>query len=318
MPESSRRRRRWGRTGRLAGRVVLITGGARGIGEHTARLAAAQGAHVALVGLEPQRLAALSAELGHGHAWFEADVTDQQALDRAVAATVAQLGGIDVVVANAGIANNGTVAVNSVDALVRTIDVNLIGTVRTVSATLPHIVERRGYILLISSAAAFTVLPGMAAYCAAKAGVEQFGNSLRLELAHKGVRVGTAHPGWIDTDLVRDQKDELRSFDDALSRMPWPLSVYTSVEVCAQALVDGIVGRRRRIFVPRALVVVQALRTLFVGPVGDLLIRREARTMVPALEREVRELGREFGRQSTGIPTVGDQGAESPSSPPLP
>src|SRR4029453_14519934 len=119
------------------------------------------------------------------HPWFECDVTDQDAVDRAVADTVDALGGIDVVVANAGVSNNGTVAVNPPDALARTIEVNLLGVVRTVSAALPPVTARRGYLLLVSSAAAFTVLPGMAAYCASKAGVEQFGNALRLEVAHK-------------------------------------------------------------------------------------------------------------------------------------
>ncbi|HEX2091312.1 MAG TPA: SDR family NAD(P)-dependent oxidoreductase [Longimicrobiaceae bacterium] len=123
----------------LAGKVVLITGPARGIGAETARMLAAREARLSLVGREPERLAALAAELGGGHPWFECDVTDQAALDRAVAGTVEALGGIDVVVANAGIASNGTVAVGPVEALVRTIEVNLIGVVRTVSATLPHV-----------------------------------------------------------------------------------------------------------------------------------------------------------------------------------
>jgi short-subunit dehydrogenase len=64
---------------------------------------------------------------------------------------------------------------------VRTVEVNLVGVIRTVSATLPHITERRGYVLIVSSVAAFTMMPGMAAYAASKAGVEQFANSLRLE-----------------------------------------------------------------------------------------------------------------------------------------
>ncbi|HYR06468.1 MAG TPA: SDR family NAD(P)-dependent oxidoreductase, partial [Longimicrobium sp.] len=145
----------------LAGKVVLITGAARGIGAETARRLAARGARVSLVGREPQLLAAVAAELGAGHAWYEADVTDQAALDRAVAATVRDLGGIDVVFANAGIASNGTVAVTPVDALVRVLEVNLIGVVRTVSATLPHVLERRGYVLLVSSASALAPLPGM-------------------------------------------------------------------------------------------------------------------------------------------------------------
>src|ERR687886_2533232 len=102
----------------LRGRTVLITGPARGIGAEAARQLAARGARLALVGLEPERLAALAAELGGGTAWFECDVTDQAALERAAAGTVAALGGIDVVVASAGVASNGTVAVTPVEALV--------------------------------------------------------------------------------------------------------------------------------------------------------------------------------------------------------
>jgi NAD(P)-dependent dehydrogenase (short-subunit alcohol dehydrogenase family) len=279
----------------LAGKVVFITGAARGIGEHTARLAAARGAHVALVGLEPGRLAALAGELGGSPVWFDCDVTDQASLDRAVAGTVEAFGGIDAVVANAGIANRGTVAVGDINALTRTVEVNLIGVMRTVGATVSHVIDRRGYLLLVSSAAAFTALPGMAAYCASKAGVEHFGNAIRLELAHRGVRVGTAHPSWVDTDLVRDAKDDLPAFREALRKLPWPLGSTTSVQACADAFVDGIERRRRRIYVPRAVGAVQAIRTAVLSPLSDLVIGRTARTSVPLMEAQVRTLGRAFG-----------------------
>ncbi len=284
----------------LRDRVVFITGPARGIGERTARLAAAHGAKVALAGLEPDRLRTLAAELGEGHLWFDCDVTDQESLQRAVDGTVSALGGIDVVVANAGIANNGTVAVNPPDALARTIEVNLIGVIRTVSATLPAITASKGYVLLISSAAAFTVLPGMAAYCAAKAGVEQFGNALRLEVAHTGVRVGTAHPIWVDTDLVRDQQQDLRTFRESIRKLPYPLSATMTLDRCARALIDGIERHRQRIFIPRSLAAVQALRTVFTGPVAGAVLRRKAARLVPQLEAEVRALGRAFGERSAG------------------
>src|SRR4051812_2384864 len=114
-----------GMTYDIAGKVVLITGPARGIGAGTGRQLAARGARLSLVGLEADRLATLADELGAGHRWFECDVTDQTALDRAVGGTVDAFGGIDVVMANAGVASNGTVAVTPVEALVRTIDVNL-------------------------------------------------------------------------------------------------------------------------------------------------------------------------------------------------
>jgi short-subunit dehydrogenase len=261
--------------------------------------AAARGARVALVGLEPERLAALAAALGHGHAWHQCDVTDQAGLDRAVAAMAEALGGIDVVVANAGVANNGTVAANPVSALARTIEVDLVGVVRTVSTTLPHVVRGRGYYLLVSSAAAFTVLPGMACYCAAKAGVEQFGNALRLELAHKGVAVGTAHPSWVETDLVRDLRDDLPVLRRALPQLPGPLGASVTAAACAEAFVDGIERRRRRVYVPRTLALVQAMRTLFAGPAAEIVLRRRARALVPELEREVARLGRPFGQHST-------------------
>ena len=286
----------------LAGKAVLVTGAARGIGAATARAAAARGARVALVGLEPERLATMAASLGPTHAWHEGDVTDQAGLEQAVAAMAQALGGIDVVVANAGVASYGTVATNPVSALARTIEVDLVGVVRTVSATLPHVIQGRGYYLLVSSAAAFTVLPGMACYSAAKAGVEQFGNALRLELAHKGVDVGTAHPSWVETDLVRDLRDDLPVLRRTLPRLPGPLGVSMTAATCAEAFVDGIERRRRRVYVPRTLAGVQAMRTVFAGPAAELVLRRRARALVPELEREVSRLARPFGRHSTEVP----------------
>jgi NAD(P)-dependent dehydrogenase (short-subunit alcohol dehydrogenase family) len=283
-------------------KVVLITGAARGIGAETARRLAAKGARVALVGLEPDRLRALADELGECAVWFEADVTDQDSTNAAVEGTVSAFGGIDVVLPNAGVANNGTVAVSPADAVVRTIQVNLEGVVRTVCAALPHVTERRGYVALVSSTAAFTMMPGMAAYAASKAGVEQFANCLRLEVAHKGVKVGSIHPGWIDTDMVRDQRKDLKTFDAAFERFPWPMNATTSVDECADAIVDGIERRRAKVYVPKAIGLVQTLRTFATGPIVSRVIAREAKTMVPQLEAEVAGLGRYFGGTSVGIP----------------
>src|SRR4051794_18431739 len=287
---------------RLDDKVVMITGAARGIGAETARRAAAKGARVSLVGLEPERLRAVAEEIGERAAWFEADVTDQDSMDGAVAGTVAAFGGIDVVLANAGVGNSGTVAISPPDVLLRTIEINLNGVVRTVSAALPHITERRGYVMIVSSTAAFTMMPGMAAYAASKAGVEQFANCLRLEVAHKGVDVGSVHPGWIDTDMVRDHRKDLKTFDAAFERFPWPMNATTSVEECADAIVDGIERRRSRVYVPKAIGGLQALRTLATGPIASWLIRREAKKMVPELEAEITGLGRYFGGSSVGIP----------------
>jgi len=285
----------------VEGRVVLVTGPARGIGEATARRLAARGAKLALVGLEPERLATLARELGAGHAWFECDVTDQGALDRAVAGTVEALGGIDVVVANAGVASNCTVAAGPVEALVRTIEVNLVGVVRTVSATLPHVTARRGYYLLVSSAAAIAALPGISTYAASKSGVEFFGNALRLEVAHKGVAVGVAHPCWIDTDLVRDQRRDLGTFDEMLKNLPGPFGTITPVGECADAFVAAIEGRKRKVFIPKSLAPLAAIRQLFMSPLSDWVMKRHAKRLIPETERELATIDRAFGASSMGM-----------------
>jgi NAD(P)-dependent dehydrogenase (short-subunit alcohol dehydrogenase family) len=282
-------------TDTMRDKVALVTGPARGIGAEVARVLASRGARLALVGLEPARLGSLARDLGSGHAWFECDVTDQAALARAVSGAVAALGGIDVVVANAGIACHGTVAVAPVEAMARVIEVNLIGVVRTVSATLPHVTARKGYYLLVSSAAALAAMPGLAAYAAAKSGVEQFANALRLEVAHKGVGVGSAHPCWIDTDLVRDARHDIGAFDRLLQRLPGPFGIVTPVEECAAALVRGIERRLRKVFVPRSLAPLAALRQLVMSPLGDYILRRNARRLLPEMEGEAATLGRAFG-----------------------
>jgi len=295
----------------VGGKVVLVTGPARGIGAETARRLAARGARLSLVGLEPELLKALAEELGGGHVWFGCDVTDQRALDAAVAGTVEALGGIDVVIANAGIASQGTVAVAPVEALVRTIEVNLIGVVRTVSATLPHVAARRGYYLLVSSAAALAPLPGIATYAAAKSGVEQFGNVLRLELAHRGVQVGVAHPSWIDTDLVRDARRDLESFNEVLKTLPGPFGSLTPVGECAEAFVRAVERRRRKIYVPRTLGPLAAVRQLFASPLAEYVSIRRALRLLPKSEQEVRALGRAFGAHSMGMGDRPDAGDDS-------
>ncbi|MGY1773381.1 SDR family oxidoreductase [Blastococcus sp. SYSU D00813] len=285
----------------LAGKSVLITGAARGIGAALARKAAARGARVALAGLEPELLARVADELGPEHLWVECDVTDPEALATAVQRVVDTFGGLDVVVANAGIAPLTTVMTSSAHALARTIEVNLIGTMLTAHAALPYVAKRRGHVLLVSSAAAFTVLPGMSAYCASKAGVERFGDALRLEVAHRGVTVASAHPTWIDTDLVRDTEAALPTFAETRKRLPGPLGAHTSVEECAQALLDNLETRGRRVFVPRSVGTVAALRQVVTGALAERLMTRIAATAVPQLERDIEALqGQEFGRSSVG------------------
>jgi hypothetical protein len=285
----------------LAGKTALVTGAARGIGEATARELASRGARVSLVGLEPERLEALAGELGEGHAWFEADVTDPGALDAAVAGTVEALGGIDVLVANAGIASFGTVGSMDPDAFARTIEINLVGQFRTVRAALPAITERRGYILVIASLASFAHMPGMSAYCASKAGVEAFADSLRGEVGFRGVAVGTAHPSWIDTDMVRDADDELGDIGEMRGTAPGFLGNTVPVGECARQLADAVERRAGRVCVPRNARVVHWLRNLVSGPTSERFLRRRAAEAVPQMEQRVAELGRSVSERTKAV-----------------
>src|SRR3954467_15141315 len=288
----------------LAGKTVLITGAARGIGAALARKAAARGARVALAGLEPELLARVADELGPEHLWVECDVTYAEALKAAVQRTVDTFGGLDIVVANAGIAPLTTVATASARALARTIEVNLIGAMLTAHAALREVAKRRGHILLVSSAASFTVLPGMSAYCAAKAGLERFGDALRLEVAHRGVTVASAHPTWIDTDLVRDTEEALPTFKATRKQLPGPLGPFTSGDCCRQAPAHNLETRRRRVFVPASVAVVSALRQMVTGVLAEKVAMKVSAARVPQLERDIAALnGREFGKNSIGAQT---------------
>nr|WP_026448847.1 SDR family oxidoreductase [Actinopolyspora mortivallis] len=282
----------------MSGRVVAITGAARGIGAQTARQLARRGARLALIGLEPDELAAVAAELGDGHVWFEADVTDPESIGTAIEKTAQQLGGIDVVVANAGIAPFGTVRHHDPKAFTKTIDVNLNGVFHTAQAAMPHLVERHGYLLVISSLSAFTPIGGMAAYTASKAGSEALASALSSETSHLGVAVGSAHPSWIDTDLVRDASADLPSFRAMRAKLPWPMHSTTTVEDCARAITAGIERRARRIYVPRSVMLMHWLRNLPSSRLVELLMKPVVRRLLPQMEQEVARLGRGFSARN--------------------
>jgi NAD(P)-dependent dehydrogenase (short-subunit alcohol dehydrogenase family) len=241
----------------LMGKTVFISGAARGIGAEAARRLAARGANVALAGLEPEELARVAAQCGTNAAAFECDVTDWSALERAVEGAVERFGGIDVVLANAGVAPIGMVRSTDPAAFERTIEVNLLGVWRTVRACLPHVIERQGHVLVISSLAAALHAPGMAAYSASKAGVEAFADSLRVEVKRLGVDVGVGYFFFVDTDMVRGA-DAHPAMGPLRASVPGPFGKTYPVSRAAQAIVDGIEARSRSVVVPgwaRALIV---------------------------------------------------------------
>jgi NAD(P)-dependent dehydrogenase (short-subunit alcohol dehydrogenase family) len=244
-------------------KVIFITGAARGIGAEAARQAVGKGAKVALVGLEPELLEQRARELGEANAvWFEADVTDLTALEAAAAGTVERFGGIDVTIANAGIAAATPVLDGDVDIFDAIVRVNLNGVYRTLHATLPHVTARSGYVLPVASLAAAMHAPMMGAYSATKAGVEALANSLRTEIAHTGTRVGCAYFGFIDTDMVR-RGFETEVGQASADRMG-PVGPNHAVPVsrAGRAIIRGIERRARFAYAPRWVIVPLLARTL--------------------------------------------------------
>jgi NAD(P)-dependent dehydrogenase (short-subunit alcohol dehydrogenase family) len=265
------------------GKVVLITGAARGIGAGLAERLAARGAKVALVGLEAEEQQKVADKIGgNAHSW-EADVTDWAALEKATAGIVEHFGGIDIVIANAGIATAGFVRSVDPAAFEKVIEVDLLGVWRTFRVTLPHVIERKGYLLAISSLAAITHAPGMANYAAAKAGVEAFSNSLRAEVAHLGVKVGVAHPTWIRTDLV-ESADAHPVFGKLRAGMPGLIGKTYPLSVALDNIEAGILKRARTIHVPRWVGGLKLLRA-FLPPIIEIGSRRR----VPAADKAALE-----------------------------
>lgn len=273
--------------------IVFITGGAHGIGAETARRLHAKGAKLVLTDLDQTRLNTLAAELGDDRVLtVVADVRDLSAMQAAAEQAVQRFGGIDTVVANAGIASYGSVLGVDPEAFRRVIDVNLVGVFNTVRAALPSVIERRGYVLIVSSLAAFVAAPGMLPYDASKAGVEQLANALRLEVAHQGVGVGSAHMSWIDTALVRDVKADMPTAAEMLAKMPWPLNKTTSVDKCAQAFVKGIERRRSRVYCPGWVRLFRWLKPALSTAVVEGAISAVGGPLLPQMDAEVAALGR--------------------------
>jgi NAD(P)-dependent dehydrogenase (short-subunit alcohol dehydrogenase family) len=276
----------------LSGGKLLITGAARGIGATVPRLASARGARVALVGLEPDRLRTLADELGVCASWWEADVRDGIAVRSAIDNCANTMGGIDIVVANAGVAAYGTVRQADEASFARVLDINLNGVFRTLKYATPHLERSRGHAMVVASAISFTPLAGLASYAASKAGVEMLALAYRQEVAHLGITVGLVHPSWIDTDLVRGAEADLPSFQELRARLPYPGNITTSVDRAAAAIVHGLARRRNRVYVPRAVVVANWAKAALNSPAAWPWMRRFAAEVTPALEREVEALGR--------------------------
>jgi NAD(P)-dependent dehydrogenase (short-subunit alcohol dehydrogenase family) len=275
----------------LHGKVVLITGAARGIGAAGAKELQLRGATVVLADVDRESLRRTASMLGADVLALPLDVTDAAACDQAMTEVKQRHGRLDVVWANAGIASFGPLTDSDPLAWARTIEVNLLGVHHTIRAALPAVVAARGYVAVTASLASFTAAPGMSAYCASKWAVEALSDSLRLEVAHLGVDVGTIHPTWIDTDMVREGDTEIPAFARLRAAFRFPFSKTYPVDKAAAQIVDGIARRSRRVCVPGFVRIAHVLRPVLATRLFERDLRLAAPHIVADFRRSVAERG---------------------------
>ena len=267
----------------LNGKVVLVTGGARGIGFAVAQAAYSRGASVALIDLDESIAVESAGTIGERSIGIGANVADREQIESAFARTVDRFGRVDVVIANAGIApeTTSTLAIPA-DEWERVLEVNLLGVWRTVRAGMDQVVDNGGQFVLVSSSYAFMNGVVNSSYATAKAGVEALGRSIRSELMPLGASASVAYFGWITTEMVTT------AFTDPIvNRMrklaPSFMTRQIRVSKAGEAVIDGIEKREARIVVPFEYRIFLHLRGLL-GPLMDFRFERDPR--VAAIVRD--------------------------------
>ncbi|SNT54722.1 Short-chain dehydrogenase [Actinomadura meyerae] len=273
----------------LAGRRVLITGAARGIGAALAARLHGRGARVALAGLEPDLLATVAADCGSAP-WWTCDVTDRGRVEEVVNSAVRELGGLDVVVANAGVAAQMPIIGGDPSVLEQSLRVNVLGVYNTLRAAGPHISHERGYALAVASLAAAVQAPLLGAYSASKAAVEAMGNTLRSELKPWGAKAGVAYFAELDTDMTHRGfgTEAAAALTGARSSTSF-ISKVTPLKVGIDALERGIARRSRRVVAPWWVGGVLPVRML-AQPVVDRAVQRDLRRILELARKEQVEL----------------------------
>lgn len=234
----------------LKGKVIAFTGSTGGLGLASARALQAKGAKLALMDMDPTALERQVIELGGpDHAMgFQIDVCSMESVKQAMQDAVNYFGKIDVVVAGAGIGAPTSFEHMAPEIFERTVDINLNGVFRTFQAALPFVKQTNGYLLAISSMAAFVHSPLNAQYTASKAGVWAMCDSLRVEMQHAGVGVGTFHPTFFETPMMANVEGQ------PCSELVWKghtgIWKFAELDDVVSALVDCVEKRRDMVTVP--------------------------------------------------------------------
>ncbi|TQC44024.1 SDR family NAD(P)-dependent oxidoreductase [Rhodococcus sp. WS4] len=238
----------------VAGRTIVITGAAGGLGQLLADALRSRGANLALLDLDGDAVATQAAALGGAvvaRGW-RADVRDLEGLQVVMDEVADHFGRIDVVIAGAGIGNVvGSLAATEETAFQRAIDINLLGAWRTFKAAAPFVQQQRGHMMAIASMASFVHSPLHGSYTASKAGVWALCNSLRLEFRHLGVTVGSVHPAFFKTPMVDEalgRKDTMRLWNDFEG-----LFELISADSVVKGILKGIEQRSAQVVAPRRL-----------------------------------------------------------------
>ncbi len=234
----------------LANKVVLITGGSSGIGRATALKLAGMGCKLAFASRKPEALESVCREvetLGAPALALPTDVTDAEQVQRAVEATVAQFGQLDVLLCSAGLSMRAYFARSKIAALERVMRVNFFGVLYATHAAIPHLKKTKGSLVAISSLTGKRGIPSYALYSASKFAVQGLYEALDIELARDGVHVGTVSPAFVDTPL----RHSVLNADGEPYKNPPPLPFRVwPVEKCVAAIVNLIVKRRKEALIP--------------------------------------------------------------------